>query len=477
MSAVRLLCVSLTGFAVEWGWAVGESVMIPHLLARPLALAPSVAGLIYTVNPIFSFIITPLVGRRADGSRALAPSARRLVAFSNRRRFVACLAAFGLCCIAALGATPLIGARSYEAAACFLFFGVVDLCHDLILVPGRSLLVAMWPEAGDDEDGDALYSLSQLFGRGLGLVAIAVVPARGLLGTSYFQTSWALSAGVLLATTAAALAAAAPRRRKDDDDDDDDDDGDVVASSSARPAPTAALALVLTIQFVGWVGLTTFTFWSTTWLGLGTKLRGASLPLVALAAQTFVGVGVGPFLPRANRCFGAAAVWIFGELLLLGAVAASRWLGPERPVATLVVVALSGASFAPHTSNAQILCRRFSRDEAALSTAAALVNNTMTAAQILVGGLAGLLVSCGEPEFGCHSVGAGLFFRVGVGGAAVDVALVVLDLCYLRSGAFAERRVPRGPSLQEPLLDEPPAAAVPPPLTPGPALAILAPIV
>ena len=45
MSAVRLLCVSLTGFAVEWGWAVGESVMIPHLLARPLALAPSVAGL------------------------------------------------------------------------------------------------------------------------------------------------------------------------------------------------------------------------------------------------------------------------------------------------------------------------------------------------------------------------------------------------------------------------------------------------
>jgi solute carrier family 45 protein 1/2/4 len=474
MSAVRLLCVSLTGFAVEWGWAVGESVMIPHLLARPLALAPSVAGLIYTVNPIFSFLITPLVGRGADGSRALSPSARRLVAFSNRRRFVACLAAFGLACIAALGATPLVGARSYEAAACFVFFGVVDLCHDLILVPGRSLLVAMWPEAGDDEDGDALYSLSQLFGRGLGLVAIAVVPARGLLGTSYFQTSWALSAGVLFATTAAALAAAAPRRRKDEEEE-EDDDGDVVASSSARPAPTAALALVLTIQFVGWVGLTTFTFWSTTWLGLGTKLRGASLPLVALAAQTFVGVGVGPFLPRANRCFGAAAVWILGELLLLGAVAASRWLGPERPVATLVVVALSGASFAPHTSNAQILCRRFSRDEAALSTAAALVNNTMTAAQILVGGLAGLLVNCGASEFGCRSVGAGLFWGVGVGGAAVDVALVVLDLCYLRSGAFAERR-PRDRSLQEPLLDEPPAAAVPP-LTPGPALAILAPIV
>ena len=60
--------------------------------------------------------------------------------------------------------------------------------------------------------------------------------------------------------------------------------------------------------------------------------------------------------------------------------------------------------------------------------------------------------------------------------AQVVVALVVLDLCYLRSGAFAERR-PRDRSLQEPLLDEPPAAAVPPPLTPGPALAILAPIV
>ena len=122
------------------------------------------------------------------------------------------------------------------------------------------------------------------------------------------------------------------------------------------------------------------------------------------------------------------------------------------------------------------MCRRFSRDEAALSTAAALVNNTMTAAQILVGGLAGLLVNCGASEFGCRSVGSGLFFRVGLGGAAVDVSLVVLDLCYLRSGAFAERR-PQDLSLQEPLLDEPPAAAVPPPLTPGPALAILAPIV
>ena len=70
---VRYVAVSMTGFAVEWGWAVGESIMIPHLLARPLRLSPAVAGLIYCVNPVFSFLIAPVVGRRADAPRALAP--------------------------------------------------------------------------------------------------------------------------------------------------------------------------------------------------------------------------------------------------------------------------------------------------------------------------------------------------------------------------------------------------------------------
>ena len=68
--------VALSGFAVEFGWAVGESVMIPRLLG--LGLSPAIAGLIFLVNPVFSVFLGPYLGaaflcssRRAS---AIAPS-------------------------------------------------------------------------------------------------------------------------------------------------------------------------------------------------------------------------------------------------------------------------------------------------------------------------------------------------------------------------------------------------------------------
>ena len=42
----RDITISLTGLAVEFGWAVGESIMLPHMLAPPLSVAPAVAGLL-----------------------------------------------------------------------------------------------------------------------------------------------------------------------------------------------------------------------------------------------------------------------------------------------------------------------------------------------------------------------------------------------------------------------------------------------
>ena len=123
-----------------------------------------------------------------------------------------------------------------------------------------------------------------------------------------------------------------------------------------------------------------------------------------------------------------------------------------------------------HTSNANILVRRFSRDAAALSFAAALVNNAMTAAQIVVGAFAGLVVDCSTRRPDCPSVGARLFFAVGVGGIVLDLAAVALDVCVLRTGLFgaagpADR--PRdGDDLREPLVAAAAAADLPPPLTP-----------
>ena len=36
---LRDVAISLTGLAVEFGWAVGESIMLPHMLAPPLSVA------------------------------------------------------------------------------------------------------------------------------------------------------------------------------------------------------------------------------------------------------------------------------------------------------------------------------------------------------------------------------------------------------------------------------------------------------
>ena len=68
----RDITISLTGLAVEFGWAVGESIMLPHMLAPPLSVAPAVAGLIFAINPVLSFGASPLVGAYVDGEPALA---------------------------------------------------------------------------------------------------------------------------------------------------------------------------------------------------------------------------------------------------------------------------------------------------------------------------------------------------------------------------------------------------------------------
>ena len=118
----------------------------------------------------------------------------------------------------------------------------------------------------------------------------------------------------------------------------------------------------------------------------------------------------------------------------------------------------------------------------------------MTLGQILVGATAGLLVSCGgggDVRRGCAAVGERLYATVGAAGAACVLSVVALDALYLKSGAFALDRgdAPRtaGPttpgggldaalSLNAPLLSSPAGPGPrPPPLTPGPALALLQP--
>ena len=45
----------LTGSAVEFGWAAGEGVMVPHLIGG-LNLSLTMAGMIYVLNPCIGVI-------------------------------------------------------------------------------------------------------------------------------------------------------------------------------------------------------------------------------------------------------------------------------------------------------------------------------------------------------------------------------------------------------------------------------------
>lgn len=62
----RDIAVACSGVSVEYGWAVGEAVIIPHLLANPLSLSPAIASLIYLINPLFGFFLGPALGNLTD---------------------------------------------------------------------------------------------------------------------------------------------------------------------------------------------------------------------------------------------------------------------------------------------------------------------------------------------------------------------------------------------------------------------------
>ena len=454
---LRGVAISLTGLAVEFGWAVGESIMLPHMLAPPLSVAPAVAGLIFAINPVLSFGASPLVGAYVDGEPARA-----------RRRCATALFALG----ALVGMLALLSAprapRVVAVGILFGAFGWMDLCHDVMLIPGRALLIADLRRRGrasasaadDDGGGDALYSQVQLLGRLAGLVAITALPRRGALGCSYFEIAWLCSGTVLVACTSAALAATAARVPAPpwppSEDAADAGAGALPAEVKLRRSLTARLLPLLAIQTVGWVGVMVFTMWCSVWLGLGTDALGLglSLPLVAMGLHTLGGIMLAPGLARLNRSCGACRVWLGAQLLWLGALVAARWLGARRPEWTLLVCAAGGAQLLVHSANAPLLCRAAVDDERAIGWANALVQNAMPLAQVVVGAFAGLVVgTCPAAAAddddggdggdgggrGCPAVGRVLFFWTGAGGAACVLLVVVFDTCWIRSGLFARR--------------------------------------
>ena len=162
----------MTGFAVEFGWAVGESISVPHLLSPPLSLSPATAGLIYIINPLVSIVAGPVIGNRSD----------KCVTCARRTPFIIAFAAVAFAGFALLVYSPNIKDTRIQTVLYFMAFGAADFCHDMLLIPGRSLLLDMvqarFGHGGtvDPEQtshAETLYTVVQALGRLCGLLAIA----------------------------------------------------------------------------------------------------------------------------------------------------------------------------------------------------------------------------------------------------------------------------------------------------------------
>lgn len=183
---VKYHLVSLTGACVEYGWAAGEAVIIPHLLNPPILLSPTVASLIFLVNPVFGICLQPLVGDASDRCESKYCGKRKPFIF-----LFASIAVAGLI-ILVLNPTWSLS-RKNQIIICFVAFGCMDMAHDILLIPGRSMLLDMVLSILPSKDhvenveveerkknvelekdlesqADNMYTLYQLIGRFLALV-------------------------------------------------------------------------------------------------------------------------------------------------------------------------------------------------------------------------------------------------------------------------------------------------------------------
>jgi len=445
MGIFRDIAVACSGASAEYGWAVSEAVMIPHLLASPLSLSTATAGLIWLSSPTFGFFIGPAIGKSSDKT-------------GQRRKWIIILALIAILSHVLLIISPTVKvSRIWELTIYFLAFGLMDLCHDLILIPGRALLVDQFAYRGCDvmgtEDGgiaDTIYTTMQIVGC-MGGRLVCTFPIENLfsLKVSHYQASLVTSAAVLLLANSLAITFAQDKDShifvKDDSQYRDDSqykdlelDDKKKSSSKAvvsrQRSETCVLGMVLIVQFIGWVASHLFNCLYTAWLGLETSLTGTSLsfPMVMMSVQAILSLFFSFYLPILNRRFPVAWVWMLSELIFLGSLCSCRWLGPENPYATIVILSIgTGPTNFVHITNSQLVARMVISEEHNIGWVAALLNNTVNLANIFVAFIFGIFVVCKMPTDGstvpCPKIGDVLYFGIGLFGLLIDLLVLAID--------------------------------------------------
>ena len=144
----QILCLCLPAAAVQVGWTVGESLLIPYLLS--LGVSNTVANFAWLINPLFGLFLQPQLGHASDNCQS---------SFGRRRPFLFVFHLGSVCgLLTVVFAAELLqaiglpaqtsdgGASVHLIVVIFIGFATADMCHDLLLMPARALLNDQLPD-------------------------------------------------------------------------------------------------------------------------------------------------------------------------------------------------------------------------------------------------------------------------------------------------------------------------------------------
>ena len=174
-SARKRLCallpiigVCLTGFCVEFTWAINDLVIVPLLFSHGL---PSIAiTAAFLPNPVASLVLQPLAGWATDVMGRRAP-------------LLAALLVTGLLSILAMAMADALPVEAETRGVLILLaFICADFSADAILLPGRALLTDLTLSSGDGmsmSEASPIYAVFQNAGRFLALCC-GILPIEAL---------------------------------------------------------------------------------------------------------------------------------------------------------------------------------------------------------------------------------------------------------------------------------------------------------
>eukprot|EP01063_Lacrimia_lanifica_P024825 TRINITY_DN32651_c0_g1_i1.p1 TRINITY_DN32651_c0_g1~~TRINITY_DN32651_c0_g1_i1.p1 ORF type:complete len:471 (+),score=112.48 TRINITY_DN32651_c0_g1_i1:114-1526(+) len=366
--------VSAVGFAVEYAWAAGEAVIVPYLVYIGVPL--STAVMVFAVNPIVAVAVQPYVGRLCDDRRYSRGALISVFTVTS---------ACGIC-------TILFARDAFPAwalpAVCFVAFGVLDVSHDVLLIPSRAWISDLGARDDAMETYHTRYSSAQNVGR-LVSQLLGCLPLAALAGSLGFHVGaievlmlWTLLGSALLViVSSCVLANRVPPVHAA---------GTAGASDGAAAADWDVAQRLFAFHAAGWLGYCAVTFYWTAWVGLGAELWVFGVPfngaLVGLVVHSITACLVSELcMEPLNTRFGCENMYTAG----LALNAASLFLAPRvGGWAAVLCLIPQGISYPIHLTNGQLLLLL------ALPPERAGLASTLTSTAIPTAQIACTIVAC-----------------------------------------------------------------------------------